>query len=139
MDFSSAFNTIQTHVLINKLLNLEVNPDLILWIRQFLCDRPQRVRLNVPLCRDYVLSDEIVVNTGAPQGCVLYKILCSIYTNDISSNNSFLSLNKYADDMALVGGLKGEHCLSEYALQIDALTFQFKSSYLKLNTTKLKS
>ena len=32
MDFSSAFNTIQPHVLIKKLLNLEVNPDLILWI-----------------------------------------------------------------------------------------------------------
>ena len=46
MDFSSAFNTIQPHVLIKKLLNLGVNSDLILWIRQFLSDRPQRVRLN---------------------------------------------------------------------------------------------
>ena len=82
-----------------------------------------------------MLSDEILVNTGAPQGRVLYPILCSIYTNDISSNNSFLSLNKYADDMALVGHLKDEHPLSEYVLQIDALTVQFKSSYLKLNTT----
>ena len=56
MGFSSAFNTIQTYVLIKKLLNLGVNPDLILWITQFLCDRPQRVRLNVlcaeiPCCR----------------------------------------------------------------------------------------
>ena len=106
MDFSSAFNTIHTHFLIKKLLNLEVNPDLILWIRQFLCDRPQRVRLNGPLCRDSVLSDEIVVNTGAPQECVLSPILFSICTNDISSNNSFLTLIKYADDMALVGRLR---------------------------------
>ena len=102
MDFSSAFNTIQPHVLIKKLLNLEVNPDLILWIRQFLCDRPQRVRLNDSLSRDPVLSDEVIVNTGAPQGCVLSPILFSIYTNDISCNNSFLTLIKYADDMALV-------------------------------------
>ena len=94
MDFSSAFNTIQIHVLIKKLLNLEVNPDLILWIRQFLCDRPQRVRLNGPLCRDPVLSGEIVVNTGARQGCVLSPILFSIYTNEISSTNSFLTLIK---------------------------------------------
>ena len=35
MDFSSAFNTIQTHVVIKKLLNLEDNPDLILWISHF--------------------------------------------------------------------------------------------------------
>ena len=117
---------------------VEVNPDLILWIRQFLCDRSQRVTLNGPLCRDPVLSDEIVVNTGDPQGCVLSPILFSMYTNDISSNNSFLTLIKYADDMAFVGRLKDEHSLSEYLLQIDALTFQFKSSFLKLNTTKTK-
>ena len=97
MDFSSAFNTIQPHVLIKKLLNLEVNPDLILWIRQFLCDRPQRVRLNGSLSRDPVLSDEVIVNTGAPQGCVLSPILFSIYTNDISCNNSFLTLIKLSN------------------------------------------
>ena len=32
IDFSSAFNTIQTHFLIKKLLNVEVYPCLILWI-----------------------------------------------------------------------------------------------------------
>ena len=41
--------------------------------------------------------------------------------------------------MALVGRLKNEHSLSEYLLQIDALTFQFNSSFLKLNTTKTKA
>ena len=40
--------------------------------------------------------------------------------------------------MALVGCLKDKHSLSEYLLQIDALTFQFKSSFLKLNTTETK-
>ena len=40
--------------------------------------------------------------------------------------------------MALVGRLKDEHSLSEYFLQIDALTFQFKSSFLKVNTTETK-
>ena len=49
-----------------KLLNVEVNPDLILWIRQFLCDRPQRVRLNGPLCRDPVLSDERSKHRSSP-------------------------------------------------------------------------
>ena len=89
MDFSSAFDTIQTCVLIKKLLNLEVNPDLILWIMQCLCDRRQ---------------------------CILSSILFSINMNDISSNDSFL--DKYADDMALVGRLKDEHSLSEYLLQM---------------------
>ena len=83
MDFSSAFSTIQTHILIKKLLNLEINLYLIRWVMQLLCDRLQHVRLNDPLCRDSVLSDEIIVNTGAPQGRVLSPILISMYTNDI--------------------------------------------------------
>ena len=77
MDFSSAFNTIQPHVFIKRLLDLEVNTDLVLWIRQFLCDRPQRVRLSSRLCDQPVLSDELVLNTGVPQGFVLScLILC---------------------------------------------------------------
>ena len=69
MDFSSAFNTIQSHLLLKRLLDLDVSPSLVLWIRSFLCNRPQRVTVND------VLSNEIVVNTGAPQGCVLSPIL----------------------------------------------------------------
>ena len=100
MDFSSAFNTIQPHVLIIKkrLLDLEVNTDLVLWIRQFLCDRPQRVRLSSRLCDQPVLSDELVLNTGVPQGCVLSPVLFSVHTNEYTCNNPVLILIKYADD-----------------------------------------
>ena len=61
----------------------------------------------------------------------------SIYTNDISCNNSFLTLTKHVDDMAIVGRLKNEFSLSEYLLQNDALPFQFTSISLKLNTTTI--
>ena len=98
MDFSSAFNTIQPHVLIKRLLDLEVNTDLVLWIRQFLCDRPQRVRLSSRLCDQPVLSDERVLNTGVPQGCVRPPVLFSVYTNKYTCNNPVLILIKYADD-----------------------------------------
>ena len=55
----------------------------------------------------------------------------SLMTFDLS----FLTLIKYADDMDLVGRLKDELSLSEYLLQIDALMCQYKSNFLKLNTT----
>ena len=54
MDFSSAFNTLQTHLLVKRLLDLDISPGIILWIKSFLCERPQRVSLNG------ILSDELV-------------------------------------------------------------------------------
>ena len=101
MDFSSVFNSIQPHVLIKRLLDLDVNTDPVLWIRQFLCDRPQRVRRNSRFCDQPVLSDELVLNTGGPQGCVLLPVLFSVYTNEYTYNDTVLILIKYADDMAL--------------------------------------
>ena len=43
VDFSSAFNTIQPHLMALKLLKLSVHPKLILWIVDFLTNRSQTV------------------------------------------------------------------------------------------------
>ena len=40
IDFSSAFNTLQTHLLLARLLDLDVSPSIILSVRAFLRDRP---------------------------------------------------------------------------------------------------
>ena len=57
MDFSSAFNAVQPHVLTRKLLNLEVSPDLALCgLGSVGMDRPQRVTLRPPVCE---LSDPV--------------------------------------------------------------------------------
>ena len=121
-------------VLIKKLLNLGVNSDLILWIRQFLSDRPQCVRLNGQLGRNPIMSDEMIVNTGAPQDA-FYHLFYFLYTNAISCNNSLLTLIKYADDMALVGCLKDDFSLSQYFLQIDSLNCQFNHYSAKSRST----
>jgi hypothetical protein len=132
MDFSSAFNTLQPHLLLSRLLDLDVQSNIVLWIRAFLCDRPQRVSVNG------CMSKEVVLNTGAPQGCVLSPILFSIYTNELTCNTSALTLIKFADDMALVARLTDEYSLSQYFLYIDSLTSWFDSSFLELNVQKTK-
>ena len=73
MDFSSAFNTVDPHILCDRLLELEVNPTLILWIKYLLLDRPQHVVVNG------FTSKNIVLNTRVPQGCVLSPIYPNIY------------------------------------------------------------
>ena len=115
MDFSSAFNTIQPHLLIKRLLDLGANHTLVLWIKQLLCNQPQRVSLSG------TRSDELIVNTGAPQGGVLSPILFSVYTNEVVSTSALLTLVKFADDMALVAHLQDQNILTEYFLQLDLL------------------
>ncbi|KAF7646918.1 hypothetical protein LDENG_00180700, partial [Lucifuga dentata] len=58
------------------------------WIKNFLTDRPQSVRLGSHL------SSTLTLSTGSPQGCVLSPLL---------SNSIF----KFADDTTLVGLISG--------------------------------
>ena len=62
VDFSSAFNMIQPHILLGKLRGMNVNPYLILWINDFLTNISQRVRLMQSV------SDIVYTNIGAPSG-----------------------------------------------------------------------
>ncbi len=76
VDFSSAFNTVQTHLLLEKLHSMGVSTLLIKWFHSFLSNRTQQVRVNG------TLSEVRYSNTGVPQGCVSSPVLFSLYTND---------------------------------------------------------
>ena len=79
IDFSSAFNTIQPHLMARKLVDLQVDPKLILWLVDFLVNRTQQVRYQ------HAISDSKAISTGAPQGTVLAPVLFTLYTNDMRS------------------------------------------------------
>jgi len=134
IDFTSAFNTMQIHILLKRLLDLSVNGGLIRWVRDFLSDRPQKVLMNG------TWSGELVLNTGAPQGCVLSPLLFSIYTDEMKIDSVFVSLFKYADDMALVGLLQKENalCTSTYFDYVSILQGWCASSDLLINVQKTK-
>ena len=105
-DFSRAFNTIQPHLLIQKLLNMKLPSSAISWIFDYLTNRLQYVRLNV------VLSSAIRTNTGAPQGTVLTPFLFSLYIADCRSTDESCPVAKFADATELVGKI----CNDEDAL-----------------------
>ena len=75
IDYSSAFNTMQPHTLINRLAEYNIPARLQLFVLDFLTDRKQYVRTEIEL------SSTTSINTGAPQGCVLSAFLFIIYTN----------------------------------------------------------
>ena len=82
-DFSSAFNTIQPHLLVQKLLNMKLPSSVISWIFDYLTNRLQYLELNG------VLSSVIYTDTGAPQGTVLAPFLFSLYTADCRSTDEY--------------------------------------------------
>ena len=92
IDFSSAFNTIIPHLLSRKLIQMNVHPQIITLIYDFMLNRPQRVKVG------HIVSDDRVVSTGAPQGCVLSPVLFSLYTSDCVSTDADCTIIKYADD-----------------------------------------
>ena len=131
IDFSSAFNTIQTHILLKILLEMNVNSNIILWIYSFLSDRPQYTKLKG------VKSRTILTNTGAPQGCVLSPLLFTLYTNKCRSSFDDCSLLKYADDTVIVGKVCNDDS-SNYMSQVESFVNWCKNHYLNLNVKKTK-
>lgn len=131
IDFSSAFNTIQVHILLNKLLDMNVNSNLIIWIYSYLTGRPQYTKLKG------VKSDVIFTNTGAPQGCVLSPLLFTLYTNDCCGSYDNCSVFKYADDTVIVGKICNDDS-SSYLSQVEDFVNWCGSNYLNLNVKKTK-
>ena len=101
IDFSSAFNTIMPDILIPKLINLGLPPSTCSWIKDFLVNRPQQVKLGPHLSSSRTLS------TGSPQGCVLSPLLYSLYTSDCSPTHPENIFVKFADDTTVVGLITG--------------------------------
>ena len=97
IDYSSAFNTIVPSKLITKLRTLRLNTSLCNWILDFLMGHPQVVRVGKNT------SPTLILNKGAPQGCVLSPLLCSLFTHYYEANHDFNTIIKFADNTMVVG------------------------------------
>lgn len=73
VDFSSAFNTIQPHVLIGRLLEQFKLYNLLGWILDFLTNRMQKVRIN------NTFSGQVTSSTGSHKD-VYFRLYCSYST-----------------------------------------------------------
>lgn len=131
VDFSSAFNTIQPHILIERLLDQFVlSNNLIGWILNFLTNRTQRVKVNG------VLSTQMSSSTGSPQGCVLSPLLFILYTNMCQSMYENRFIIKYADDSVILSLLKENE--TSHGPIIEHFVKWCDESYLQLNILKTK-
>ena len=130
VDFSSAFNTIQPHLMIRKRIDLGVVKQCVMLVHSFLTNGSQYVNVSV------VCSSHVSISTGAPLGCVLSPFLYTMYTTSCGSAYSNNHYFKYADDTALVGLLADYE--TDYKSDIDHFVSWCVANCLELNVVKTK-
>ncbi len=131
MDYSSAFNTIVPVTLVAKLQTLGLNRSLCSWILGFLTGRSQVVRMGNNT------SSPLILNTGAPQGCVLSPLLYSLYTHDCTATHSSNVIVKFADDTTVIGLITDNDEMA-YREEVSTLTKWCQENHLLLNIDKTK-
>ncbi|KAJ8364924.1 hypothetical protein SKAU_G00137550 [Synaphobranchus kaupii] len=115
--------------LVLKLLHLGLSHSTCLWIKDFLSDRPQRVRIGPHT------STTLSLSTGSPQGCVLSPLLYSLYTHHFSAAHPSNSIIKFADDTTVVGCIsRGDE--TAYRDEVEQLSVLCKANNLQLNKLK---
>ncbi|KAK3553760.1 hypothetical protein QTP70_009182 [Hemibagrus guttatus] len=97
----------------------------------FLTKRPQSLRLGNHI------SSTLILNTSAPQGCVLSTLLYSLFIHDcVPQHNSNIFI-KYADKTRVVGQISN-NSESAYREEIQSLSAWCSMNNLTLNATKTK-
>ena len=93
--------------------------------------RPQVVRVGNNT------STMLILNTGAPQGCVLSPLLDSLFTHDCTAWHGSNIIIKFADNTTVVG-LITDNDETAYGEEIRDPTVWCKDNKLSLNVMKTK-
>ena len=131
LDFAKAFDSVSNDRLICKLHNYDISGNLLLWIRNFLSHRRQKVQVNS------TLSNLENVTNGFPQGSVFGPVLFIIHINYLPRGIIAL-LIYFADDTKLVQKLISTTSHEELQDDINRIIEWSKKLELKFNTSKCK-
>ena len=97
----------------------------------FQTGRPQVLRVG-----NY-MSATLILNTGAPQGCVLSPLLYSLFTHKCVAKHDSNTIIKFADDTTVVG-LITDNDETAYREEVRELTVWCQDNNLSLNVSKTK-
>lgn len=134
LDLAKAFDTVCIPLLINKLEKIGVRGEQLELFSDYLTNRTQQVKIGE------VVSDELPVSHGVPQGSILGPTLFLVYINELCQlkipNGSVIT---FADDTALVFKADSwEEVYKQAQLGLDAVKKWLDDNFLTLNVDKTK-
>ena len=117
IDIRKAFDSVQHDILLQKLQQYGVRGVAYDWLKSYLHNRFQCVKLN------NVLSSDQKIITGVPQGSILGPILFIIFINDFDSMCPNANVQLYADDTTVsMSNLVYDDLVNEVNGQLDLIT-----------------
>jgi len=129
VDFLKAFDLVPHVRLLMKIANLGVDSRVVVWIRQFLLGRMQKVRVGGQL------SEEVRVTSGVPQGSVLGPLLFLAYVNDIWRNMES-TIRLLADDCVIYRKIINNEDMEKVQKDLDRLGVWVVENAMKINPSK---
>jgi hypothetical protein len=95
LDISKAFDRVWHRGLLHKLKQCGISGNLLIWLKDYLTDRQQRVLVNGQS------SSWGNIKAGVPQGSVLGPLLFLIFINDLTDTIKHRKIRLFADDTCL--------------------------------------
>lgn len=131
LDLSKAFDTVNHHILLQKLSHLGIKNNALLWFTSYLKDRQQSVSYNG------TNSPFLPLLCGLPQGSILGPLLFLIYINDLPNISDRLSKILFADDTSVFYSHKDPDTIIRVLNEeLNKLSIWFKCNKLSLNIKK---
>jgi len=115
-----------------KSANSELDGTVVVWIREFLLGRTQRVRVGGQL------SAEVRVTSGVPQGSVLGPLLFLAYVNDIWRNTES-TIRLFADDCVIYRKIINNEDMEKLQKNLDRLGEWAVENAMKIYPSKSKA
>lgn len=131
LDFAKAFDKVPHKRLILKLSFLNLHPNVLNWIKEFLTNRSQVVFTNNKL------SSPLPVSSGVPQGSVLGPLLFLIYINDLPLHVSS-NIRMFADDCVIYRTVTSPSDHTILQQDLDHIVKWCDDWLMSLNPTKCK-
>lgn len=129
IDLAKAFDSVSIDLLIRKINNSDLQPELVKWISNYLRGRQSRTSFQD------VTSGSRTIRAGVPQGSVISPPLFNFFLSDLPTPTGNVKIVGYADDLSIIcSGVKIEDIQNEINNYLLVL-----SEYLIINELTLSA